>query len=460
MTAAFAKPKPIALTRLFDREVPRDVEAEVAVLGSLILDPTRYAEVAEIIGEQDFHSPAHRSIFAAIRDMAGEGVDFDAVTLNGRLRDREQLESIGGTDYIVQLAESVPTATSAHFYAGRVREKSMARAMIDRCGQAMAAAYTTDAKAVDMIDSLQVELFKIATRADAGKEAGTLGDALDALYAKLESDEGMGGISTGLMDLDELLRGGLHAGEMIVVAARPNVGKTTLALGFAQEAAMTGKPALMFSLEMGREELGMRMLCARTQIDSGRVLRRMLGDHEVARLREQQGVLSSLPFVIDDTPGLTLNGLRNRARRQRLAGKADLIIIDYLQLMNADPGRRRDANRQEDVGDISRGIKALARELNVPIVCLSQLNRQSEQRDGGRPRLSDLRESGAIEQDADVVILVHREDVFRRGEPNYQPSNEGELIVAKQRQGAAGTVKVNWEPIGASFRNAAYGGAQ
>ena len=301
------------------------------------------------------------------------------------------------------------------------------------------------------MDKAERAIFEIA-ESKTTRDAAELGELLQETYDKLQSDEGMRtGIETGFGELDEMTNG-LQPGELIIVAARPSMGKTVLALNMAEYMSATSKqPCAVFSLEMSRQQLAQRLLCSRSGVDSHKLRRNMLGPDDFGKLALTVGELSEAPLYIDDTPGLTLLGLRAKSRR--LAAKHDIkaIFVDYLQLMSA-PGSE---SRQQEVSNLSRGIKALARELNVPVICLSQLNRAAEQREGHRPRMSDLRESGSIEQDADVVMMLHREDYFHRGEEDYEDTNTAEVIMAKQRNGPTGTVKLHFHGSTTRFHNLA-----
>lgn len=466
----------IDLERLFDRLPPHSIEAEMALLGSMILDHRVIPDVTEIVPTPSwFYREAHAAIFEALTRTADQVQSGDLVQLMEALRSRNQLDDIGGADYLVRLAESVPSAVSAPHYARIVARKARLRMGAEAAGQILydmmhagELAGDDDVSVGNLIDAAQQRMFDVADQGDATRESQDLRDLLAQEFDRALASEGCAitGLDTGFYDLSEMLSG-LQAGEMIVVAGRPSMGKTAFALNLAEQVAMAGDvhpaaaniqaPVGIFSLEMSREALTQRLLCAHAQVDSHKYRTNRLSKEDFHALNQSCAKLSTLPIIIDDTPGLTVMQLRTRARRMVARHGVRCLMIDYLQLMSA-PGKDRDG-RQNEVGAISRGIKALARELRVPVICLSQLNRGPEDRAGNRPRMSDLRESGSIEQDADVVMLLHREEYYHQAEPGWKEENPdkvgiAEVIVAKQRNGPTGTVELVWDARCTRFRNA------
>ncbi|QQE13961.1 replicative DNA helicase [Planctomycetota bacterium] len=442
------------MSGLFEKLPPHALEAEAAVLGSIILDCRVCGDVLQIIkGASDFYKSAHSAIYEVLVELYDKTQSVDMVQLNQRLVDKKLLDQVGGLDYLMELAESVPSATNAAYYARIVRDKAKLRGLIEASGKILYDAYNTDIPVQEMLDKAERQIFEIAEDKESSDEAD-LTSLLQETYSMLENSDGrqMGGVMSGYFEFDEMTNG-LQPGEMIIVAARPSMGKTAFALNVCENIAATNKVACaVFSLEMGKQQLAQRLLCSRSGVDSHRLRRNMLSQDDFGKLVMAVGELSDAPLYIDDTPGLTLMALRAKARRMAARHDIKLIMIDYMQLMTA-PGAE---SRQQEVSNISRGIKALARELNVPVICLSQLNRGSEGREGHKPRMSDLRESGSIEQDADVVAMLHREDYYHRGEEDYQMTNMAELIIAKQRNGPCGVVKLHFDGGTTRFNNMAY----
>ncbi len=442
----------VDVSKLFDKLPPHAIEAECALLGSMILDWRVCGEVIQILkGPEDLYKPAHAAIYETLVELYDQVQSIDMVQLKQRLEDKGQLDQVGGIEYLIELAESVPSATSAAYYANIVREKAALRKLIDSAGRILYDCYNSSEPVGELLDKAERAIFEIAESKTA-TDAAELGELLQETYDLLQSEDGMRtGLETGFIELDEMTNG-LQPGEMIIVAARPSMGKTAFALNIAEHiAATTRQPCAIFSLEMSRQQLAQRLLCSRSGVDSHKLRRNMLNQDDFAKLALTVGELSEAPLFIDDTPGLTLLSLRAKARR--LAARHDIkaVFIDYLQLMSA-PGAE---SRQQEVSNLSRGIKALARELSVPVICLSQLNRAAEQREGHRPRMSDLRESGSIEQDADVVMMLHREDYYHRGDEDYEDTNTAEVILAKQRNGPTGTVKLHFHGPTTRFHNLA-----
>jgi replicative DNA helicase len=447
------------LTRLAEAVPPHALDAEVSLLGSMILDPRVIADVLGIVKSGiDFHRPAHTILFDLMIDCYDRTASLDVVQLNQLLIDRSLLDEVGGLDYLVHLAESVPTATNAPRYARMVREKATLRELIAAAGETLQDAHRADLEVAMVLESAEKRIFKIAEQREQ-QSASSLNVLLDEVMKSIEDADGsrIGGVPSGFGELDEMLNG-FQRGEMLILAARPSMGKTAFALNIAEQMAVEGHPVAIFSLEMGKQQLVQRMLCARGRIDSQRMRRSTLREEDFKRLMTACNDLSDAPIFIDDTPGLNLLQLRSKARRMKDKHDIGAIVIDYLQLMSAGG---RVESRQLEVSEISRGVKAMAREIDVPVLCLSQLNRAAEQREGHRPRMSDLRESGSIEQDADVVMMLHREEYYHKAEPEWAEQNPdkagiAEVIIAKQRNGPTGVVTLGWNAQSTRFQDLSY----
>ena len=433
----------------FDRLPPHSLDAEMCLLASMTLDREIIGEVVQRVERDSFYLADHQIIFEALVDLWTAGRPIDAVILREELAKRQLLEEIGGTVYIAELLGSVPSAAHALHYAHIVREKALLRQLIDASNKCLQDAYSPHETVEQVMDRAEKRIFDIAQKKITG-EMVSLGSVAENVYEMLE-DKGRAGLMSDFIDLDEMMHG-LQAGEMIVLAARPSMGKTALAMNIVENVAAKQVPVAIFSLEMSKQQLAQRMMCSRAGLDAQRVRRGMLRNEEYQKLAMMVTELSKFQIWVDDTPGLTVMDLRAKSRRLALQKGIKLIMIDYLQLME---GTALAENRQQQITEISRGIKGLSRELNVPVICLSQLNRQAEGRDGHRPRMSDLRESGSIEQDADVVLLLHRDDYYRKNEPDFVPENTADLIIAKQRNGPTGTVKLTFDDKTMTFRNLA-----
>lgn len=450
------RPITVQMGPLFDRQPPYAMEAEMALLGSIILDWQVTADVIELLaGPEDFYKPTHAAIYEVLLELYEEHQSIDMVQINQKLTDRKQLEAVGGLEYLLDLVDGVPSATDAHLYARIVRDKALIRRLIEASGEVLHACYHDDqASAEQLIERAEAAVFDLAqNRGDDHMDV--LGDLAAEFDARLDALEGspITGIETGFLELDEMTNG-LQRSELVIIAARPSLGKTAFALNIAEHiTAVNRVPAAFFSLEMSREQLTQRLLSSRSGLDSKRVSRNLLNEPERREFKAAVQATRHTPLYIDDTPGLTLMALRARARRMVQKHQVQAIFIDYLQLMSA-PGNSADG-RQNEVSAMSRGVKALARELNVPVVCLSQLNRAAEQREGHRPRMSDLRDSGSIEQDADVVMMLHRDDYYHRGEPEYVDNHEAEVLITKQRNGPTGVVRLHFDGGTTRFRNLA-----
>ena len=422
----------------FERTPPQDLIAEQGVLGGMLLSKDAIADVVEIIRDRDFYRPAHELIYDAIVDLYGRGEPVDPVTVSAELTKRGDIARAGGAPYLHTLISSVPTAANAGYYAKIVRERAILRRLVEAGTKIVQLGYSTEGEVDDAVDQAQAEVYSVTERR-ANEDYVQLSTLLPAALDEIEkiSQGVMGeGVKTGFKELDSLTNG-LHPGNMIVLAARPAVGKSTLGLDIARYASIhKGDTSVIFSLEMSRSEITMRMLSAEARVALNNIRAGTLNDEEWARLARRMGEISEAPLFIDDSPNLSLMEIRAKARRLKQRHDLKLIVIDYLQLMTSG---KRVENRQQEVSEFSRQLKLLAKELNVPIIAISQLNRSPEQRSDKKPLLSDLRESGSIEQDADVVILLHRDDLY----DNQNRSGEADLIVAKHRNGPTRTITVS-----------------
>jgi replicative DNA helicase len=421
----------------FDRTPPQDLVAEQSVLGGMLLSKDAIGEVVEVIRHRDFYRPAHELIFEVIVDLYGKGEPADAVTVSAELTKRGEITRAGGAPYLHTLISAVPTAANASYYAKIVRERAIARRLVEAGTKIVQLGYVAEGDVDSLVDMAEQEVYQVTERR-AGEDyvqlSSLIPSALDQIE-KLQSGELAEGIKTGFKDLDALTNG-FHPGNMIVIAARPAVGKSTLGLDIARHASIAnGACSVIFSLEMSRSEITMRMLSAEARVALNNIRSGALSDEEWSRLARRMGEINEAPLFIDDSPNLSMMEIRAKARRLKQRHDLKLVVIDYLQLMTSG---KRVENRQQEVSEFSRQLKLLAKELNVPVVAISQLNRSPEQRSDKKPLLSDLRESGSIEQDADVVILLHRDDLY----DSQNRSGEADLIVAKHRNGPTKTITV------------------
>ncbi|MCC7476348.1 MAG: replicative DNA helicase [Pirellulales bacterium] len=440
---------PAKLNDLIDRQPPRSIEAERALIGSLLLLPEACDEVALIVRTEDFYDPAHRTIFGHMQALHESGRQIDPMLLSQLLRDAEQFESVGGAAYLLELSQGVATAAHAEYYARIIRDKAVLRSLIHASTDIIQGAYEPSVDAREMLSRAEERVFRILdskgdTQVRPIREV--LHESLARIDARLQQQHACGGLETGFIDLDELT-GGLHGSELIILAARPSMGKTALAINIAEHVSLeshgTGKPVLVVSLEMSALELGDRLLCSRARVNSHRLRNGQLSKEDSSRLIQTAAEVSRAPLYIDDSPSRNMTEIAATARRlKRSPTGLSLIVIDYLQLI--EPDNPRDP-RQEQVARISRRLKGLARELSVPVLCLAQLNRQVEATRDNRPQLSHLRESGAIEQDADVVAFVHREEFYQTNEEDRKRlKGQAELLIRKQRNGPIGDIKLTW----------------
>jgi replicative DNA helicase len=422
----------------FERTPPQDVIAEQSVLGGMLLSKDAISDVVEILRERDFYRPAHELIYDAIVDLYGRGEPADPVTVSAELTKRGDLVRAGGAPYLHTLISSVPTAANAGYYAKIIRERAIMRRLVEAGTKIVQLGYTDEGEVDDAVDQAQAEVYAVTERRES-EDYVQLSELLPAAYDEIEKiSSGVAGegVKTGFKDLDALTNG-FHPGNMIVLAARPAVGKSTLGLDIARYASIHKREtSVIFSLEMSRSEITMRMLSAEARVPLNNIRSGQLGEEEWAKMARRMGEISDAPLFIDDSPNLSLMEIRAKSRRLKQRHDLKLIVIDYLQLMTSG---KKVENRQQEVSEFSRQLKLLAKELNVPVVAISQLNRSPEQRSDKKPMLSDLRESGSIEQDADVVILLHREDLY----DSQNRSGEADLIVAKHRNGPTRTITVS-----------------
>ncbi len=417
---------------------PQSIQAEASVLGSMIIHAPAIDVVVQILQAEQFYRPAHQIIYQVLVEMSQANKPLDLVTLRDELERSKQLEAVGGLDYVVALVQGVPTAANVEYYANIVRDKALLRQLIVVGTNMVQEAFETHEEAGDVLDQAERAVFEIAS-SHVSDEARSMEELLQHTIETIQQTEGqlITGLASGYQKLDELTSG-FQSGDMVVLGARPSMGKTSLLLNIAEYMAVTDKkPVAFFSLEMSKEQVAQRLLASYARFDLRQMRRGMISAEDWTRIQLAAGDLSPAPLFIDDTALLTVLQLRAKARRLKAAHDIQVVCVDYLQLMNYQ-GRAN--SRQEQITEISRGIKALARELGVPVLMAAQLNRGPADRPSQRPRMSDLRESGSIEQDADVVALLHNEDYYHRGDPDWVPKNVHELIIAKQRNGPTDTV--------------------
>jgi len=438
---------------VFQKTLPQNMEAEQAVLGGILIDNEAIHQVLEIIEVEDFYRESHRKIFLVFLELYEQNQPIDLVTVCEALQKKQQLEEVGGATFLASLVEVIPTASNITYYAKIVKEKSILRKLITRAtyiiNQCVA---PTDENIEEILDRAEQTIFEVSQER-IQTSYYSLKDVIKSTFQTIQSitqkDSYITGIPTGFIDFDRLTSG-FQPSDLIIIAGRPSMGKTAFALNIAANAASKHKiPVGIFSLEMSKEQLTTRMLCAEAKVDSQKLRSGFLAEHDWQLLIEAASVLSEAPIFIDDTPAISVLELRAKARRLKSEHNISLIIIDYLQLMKGKGGNER---REQEISEISRSLKALAKELNIPVVALSQLNRKVEDRENKRPRLADLRESGAIEQDADLIAFLYRDEVYNQREDN---PNRGmaELIIGKHRNGPVGKIKLAFLEKYTSFEN-------
>lgn len=420
---------------------PYNLEAEQAALGCMLLDSDVIPTVTEFLKSEDFYREDHKEIFDAIIDLAERAQPVDIITVSEQLKLRGTLENVGGLEYLTNMVSAVPTTANARHYTRIIEEKSLLRKLIKAASEITGMAYEGTEEAVLVLDRAEKSIFDIMQKRNT-QGFSHIKDVLLETFNRLEelynSKSFITGIPTGFTDLD-YKTAGLQNSDLILIAARPGMGKTAMALNIAQYAAIHNRvPVAIFNLEMSKDQLVNRMLCSEVMVDSHRMRTGKLEDGDWQKIARALGPLSEAPVYIDDTPGITVMDIRAKCRRLKLEKNLGLIVIDYLQLMQ---GRGKSENRQQEVSEISRSLKILAKEINVPVVTMSQLSRGPESRTDHRPMLSDLRESGAIEQDADIVMFLYRDDYYN---PDTEKKNIAEVIIAKHRNGSTGTIELRW----------------
>ncbi|MEZ4407733.1 MAG: replicative DNA helicase [Polyangiales bacterium] len=438
------------------RVPPHDLEAERAVLGSVLLDNSVLASIDSTVTSGDFYHPAHAVIFEAIQGLSARREPVDVVTLAAELRARERLYTIGGAQYLGELTDVIPTTAHAESHARIVADLAGVRRMIDVAHEIVARGYGERGDPEQFLDFAAAKVFEVAQKRAKSTliplEQAIL-EAFERIESVLERGAMISGVESGFRDLDRLTAG-MHPGQLIIIAARPAMGKTSFALNLALNAASASqKPVMVFSLEMPRVELANRLMCAEARVDQSRIRTSLLTQDDLTALTAAANRLHSLPIYIDDSGDLTLLELRAKGRRMKAERDISMIVIDYLQLMKAS--REKSESREREISEISRGLKALAKELGIPIIALSQLNRSCETRPGKdkRPMLADLRESGAIEQDADVVMFIYRDEVYNR---DTEDRGIAEIIIAKQRNGPTDNVRLRFVRELTKFENLAH----
>jgi replicative DNA helicase len=440
-----------------ERVPPNNVEAEESVIGSMMLSGEAIAAVVEVVKAPDFYRPAHQQIFEAVLSIYARGEPVDAITTVEELKRRGALDEVGGALAVYNLVESVPTPASAAYYARIVADNALLRRLIEASSRIMATAYAIPDDPKKAADEAETLIYAVA-RQNEKEEVVRMRDLVDDSLVQLEHiqqrDSAFAGVPTGFHDLDELLSG-LQAGNLIIIAARPGVGKSSLVTNLARNVAMgdhlhAGAPVVMFSLEMSRFEIGMRLLCAESKVPWDKIRAARVAAEDWTHIVEAAEVLHEAPLFIVDSGNVSIVDIRAKARRLKSKGGLGLIIVDYLQLMS---GHMRTESRQQEVAEISRSLKLLAKELEIPIVAVSQLNRNPETRADKRPQLSDLRESGSLEQDADIVVFIHRDDASE----DLAKKNVADIIVAKHRNGPTATVQLAFQPHLTRFVNIAKG---
>jgi replicative DNA helicase len=430
--------------------LPHDILAEQSTLGAMLISQEAVAEVFEYVNGGDFYAPKHQIIFDSLLTLYGMGEPTDVITVTDQLVKTGSLVRAGGADYLHTLTSTVPTAANASFYAKIVSEKATLRRLVEVGTRIAQLGYANEGEVDDLVNQAQEDVYRV-TQAGTGEDYVALSDSIEAAIAEIEaaqdSSGDLVGVPTGFTELDALTNG-FHPGQLIIVAARPAMGKSTFALDIARNAAIAqNKSTLFFSLEMGRAEIAMRMLSAESAIPLQSMRKGNIADSDWTKLAQVRGRINDAPLYIDDSPNMTLVEIRAKCRRLAQRVGLKMIVIDYLQLLTSG---KKVESRQQEVSEFSRALKLLSKELNIPVVALSQLNRQAEQTKDKKPELSHLRESGSLEQDADVVVLLHREAI---GDSEHPRAGEADLILAKQRSGPTGTVVVAFQGHYSRFVN-------
>jgi replicative DNA helicase len=428
--------------QLDPRTPPADLAAEQAVLGAMLLSKDAIADVVESLRVEDFYRPAHGTVYSAILDLYGRGEPADAVMVAGQLTKAGEIARIGGAAYLHDLVSVVPTAANASYYAAIVAERAVLRRMVTAGTRIVQMGYAGEGDVFDLVDRAQAEVYDL-TSGRTSEDYAPLSEIFDGTLNEIEAiaahNGQMVGVSTGFADLDSLTNG-LHPGQLVIIAARPAIGKSTLGLDLARAASIkNGLTSVIFSLEMARNEIVMRLMSAEAQIPLAHMRSGTMSDADWQKMARKSGSIVEAPLFIDDSPNMSMMEIRAKCRRLKQKHDLRLVIVDYLQLMSSG---KKVESRQQEVAEFSRALKLLAKELEVPVIAISQLNRGPEQRQDKKPMMSDLRESGSLEQDADVVILLHREDAYEKESPR---AGEADFIVAKHRNGPTATITVAFQ---------------
>ncbi|MBU3936571.1 MAG: replicative DNA helicase [Proteobacteria bacterium] len=434
---------------------PQNLEAEQCVLGSIMLQQGTMPRAAELLTEEDFYRDAHKHIFIAMITLFDRGEPLDLITVSNLLKDNNKLDAIGGPSYLATLTDIVPVAANIAYYAKIVREKAILRRLIQTGTEIASRCYEEQDDIDGLLDDVEQTVFEIS-RAKSGQSYHPLKTVISSTFKYIEQlyerKEHITGVPTEYHDFDKMTAG-LQRSDLIILAGRPSMGKTALAVNMVQNAALLHKvPVAIFSLEMSKEQLGMRMLCSISRVDAQRLRTGFLKEQDWPKLTRSVGMLSEAPIYIDDTPAITVLEMRAKARRLKTEHNIGMVVVDYLQLMR---GRSNAQSREQEISEISRSLKAMAKELSIPVIALSQLNRSLESRPNKRPQLSDLRESGAIEQDADLIIFIYRDEVYNKAEDNPK-KGIAEIIIGKQRNGPTGTVELAFLDRFTTFENLAH----
>lgn len=437
---------------LIKRVLPHSIEAEQAVIGAMLMDKEAILTSSEMVSGDDFYQTAYGVIFEAIVEIYNEGKPVDLITLQSRLKEKDVPAEISSLEFVRDLVAAVPTSANVKYYAEIVSEKAMFRRLIKLNEEIENMCYLGKEPMEAVLETTEKKVFELLQKRNTGDFVPikqVVLNALDKIEAASKNAGSVTGIPTGFLDLD-YKTAGLQPSDLILIAARPSMGKTAFVLNIAQHVAFkVNKSVAIFSLEMSKEQLVNRLFALEAQVDAQSLRTGNLKDSDWEKLIESAGIIGKSKLMIDDTPGISISELRSKCRKMKLEHGLDLIIIDYLQLMTARVGSRSES-RQQEISEISRALKGVARELNVPVVALSQLSRAVEQRPDHRPMMSDLRESGAIEQDADVVMFIYRDDYYNK---DTELKNVAEIIIGKQRNGAIGTVNLTWLPQYTKFAN-------
>ena len=435
----------------FNKVPPHDLEAEQAVIGSMLTDKEAVISAIEVLSDEDFYREDNRIIYSAIMNLYNRGEPIDIITLKSELSSMGKFDAVGGLEYLAELPEKVPTTANVDKYIKIVEEKAALRTLIKTANELITLGYDPTQEVDELMDNAEKKIFGVMQNRSQ-KSYSSMKDILVETFIELEElynrKEHVTGVPTGFIDLD-YKTAGLHGSELILVAARPAMGKSAFALNIATNAAVRAKtPVAIFSLEMSKEQMANRILCSEALVDSNKVRTGKVEDDDWTKLAEASGILSEAQIYIDDTPGISIMEIRAKCRKMKLEKDIGLVVIDYLQLVQGSS--KRAASREQEIAEISRSLKILAKEINVPVIALSQLSRAPEQRPDHRPMLSDLRESGSIEQDADIVMFLYRDDYYNQ---DSDKKNVAEVILAKHRAGSTGTVELAWLGSYTKFAN-------